>query len=340
MGELRTGIIGVAQGGAKLLTQLSKNKSFKIQAIADDNKEMAQSYAQQYDAQPYDDFRSLIVQEKLDVIFLLLPTYLCRECIHLAAKKGVHIFKGPPLARTVPEAAMWVELMEKCGGKFHIGSPKRFAPGYLHAHQKMLNGQIGKVYLAQVELFFHFQGKFGFRGDPVLSGGGVLLESGYQLIDQIVWNMGPPEQLYSLNTNYCSKGVLPPYRTEDTAVLTMNFSDGAMGNFLCSWMAGADSEKLVLHGTNGRMEATESTLGVYDSVGNVVTEESFQIDEDWLIAQQIRQFADSIFDEEIKPVSTAREHLVNVAIIEAAYLSARTQLPESLKVYGSVFKIE
>ena len=57
------------------------------------------------------------------------------------------------------------------------------------------------------------------------------------------------------------------------------------------------------------------------------------------IAQQIRQFGNTLRDPETKPLSTAREHLVNVAIVESAYLSARTQLPETLGVYGELFDI-
>ena len=342
MNDLRTGIIGVGGYGAKVLAEIGRNDSFIVKAIADRNMELAKGYALQYDATPYDDYRSLIVEEKLDVLFLALPTFLCGECIQLAAKAGIHVFKETPLARTLPEAMQWVEQLEKAQAQFHIGAEKRFAPGYLHAHQFLQKQRIGSVYLVRGECFMSYpdtRGEFGWRGDPVLSGGGVLLEEAYHLIDQIVWSLGTPERLYSLNTNHCSKRTLPPYRTEDTMVLTMKFPDGAMGNLLCSWMTGPSSERLLFHGTEGSMEASPDTLRIYDPKGNVLREENYQVDEAWLISQQIRLFADSLLNPEVKPVNIAREHLVNVAIIEAAYLSGRTQLPESLKVYGSLFKI-
>ena len=79
---------------------------------------------------------------------------------------------------------------------------------------------------------------------------------------------------------------------------------------------------------------------LFDIDGNVIRQESFHVDENWLVSQQLRHFADSLFDPEIKPLSTAKEHLLNVAAIESAYLSARTQMPEDLKLYGPALDIK
>jgi UDP-N-acetyl-2-amino-2-deoxyglucuronate dehydrogenase len=339
MHDLRVGIIGVGGYGALVLKALAANDLYKIQAIADKDRELAREYAQQYDAQPYDDYRSLIVQEKLDVLFLTIPTFLCGECIALAAKGGMHVFKEAPLARSLPEAMQWHDLMEKAGLRFHVSAPKRFAPGFLQGHHVLAGDPIGKIYLLRAESFSHFQGDFKWRGDPVLAGGGVLLEMAYHMVDQIIWNLGVPERLYSLNTSFCSKRVLPPYRTEDTAILAMKFPDGAMGNLISSWMIGKEHELLSLHGTEGTIEVNQNFLRVHDVKGEIIKQDDYQVDEAWMIAQQLRQLGDSLLDPEVKPVSTAKEHLANVAIIESAYLSARTQLPETLKVYGSLLKL-
>jgi len=342
MNELRTGIIGMGGFGAKVLAELGRKDCFTIRAVADQNKELAQEYGVQYEAEPYDDYRSLIVQEDLDVLFLALPTYLCGECINLAVQAGMHIFKEAPLGRNLPEAMQWVQQMEKSGLHFHVSARKRFAPSYQYAHELLVGGSLGKIYLVRGESFIHFpqsRGGFDWRGDPILSGGGVLLEHAYHMIDQIVWNMGTPERLYSINSNFCSKQVLPPYRTEDTAVLTMNFHDGVMGNIIAGWMTGPEQERLIFHGTEGSLEVNAEGWKIFDPGGNIQKKKKYKVDESEMISLQIRQFAESLLDAEVKPQSTAREHLANVAIIESAYLSGRTQLPESLKVYGSLFEI-
>jgi predicted dehydrogenase len=119
----------------------------------------------------------------------------------------------------------------------------------------------------------------------------------------------------------------------------MHFPNGAMGNLVSSWMTGPKQERLVFQGTEGSLECSTDLLRIYDPSGTLMEEEKQELDEDELIGRQVRQFAESVLDAEVTAVSTAREHLANVAIIESAYLSARTQLPESLKVYGSLFEI-
>jgi len=339
MAKLRAGIIGLKEGGEKLLAGLAMSERFEVQAIADRDMELAKKVGAEYGVEPYDDYRRLIVQEKPGVLFLAVPTYQCGECIQLAAKAGTHIYKESPLARSLPEAVQWLDLMQKSGKKFHVGAVKRFHPAYQKAHQLVEEEQIGTVYLVRAEVFFKIEGDFGWRGDPVLSGGGVLLEMAYAMIDQVVWNKGAPERLYSLNTDKCSKRVLPPSRTEDTAVLTMMFPDGTMGNVLCGWMTEPSGERLILHGTEGTIELDRDVLRWLDSAGNVVLKKKYSCSEAELTERQIEYFADLLTDPEVKSVSDGGDHLVNVAIIESAYLSGRTQLPENLKVYGSLFDV-
>ena len=324
--------------GRLVLHELGRNETFVVQAIGDRDRELADDLAQQYEARAYDDYRSLIVEENLDVLFLCLPTFLSNECIRLAAKAGVHVFKESPVARTLPEALQWVELMDKAGCRLHIGAPKRFAPGYLQAHEFLEEGQIGPVYLICAEQFLNYQGSWEWRGDPQLSGGGVLLEQAYHMIDIMVWTMQNPEKVYSLNAKFCSKRVAPPYRTEDAAALIMNFDDGAIGNMVAGWMTGPPSERIVYHGLEGALEAAPNHITLYDAAGAVRNRAEFHVSDEWLIGQQIRQFAHSLLDEKVKPMSRARDHFANIAIVEAAYLSARTQLPEPLKVYGSLLE--
>lgn len=339
MNELAVGIIGIGGYGNAVLKELDHNENFVVRAIADRDRELVEDVAQQYNAQPYDDYRSLIVEENLDVLFLTLPTFLCKECIRLAAREKIHVFKESPLARTLPEAMEMVKMMEKANCHFHVGAQKRFSPGYLEAHNLLTENKIGPVYLIRAEQFLNYQGSWQWRGDPGLAGGGVLLEMAYHLIDQIVWSFDLPERVFSLNNNMCAKRVIPPYRTEDSVILNMQFSGGAMANLVASSMTGPESEKLIFHGVDGTIEVSPDRIHLYDPDHNTIKDVAYDVSQDWLIAQQIRQFADMILDDQVKPISTARQHLANVAVVESAYLSARTRAPETLKVYGELFDI-
>ena len=229
-----------------------------------------------------------------------------------------------------------IRVMEKAGCELVIGSRKRLAPGYSEARELLSQQEIGKVFLIRAEKFFHYEGKWDWRADPGLAGGGVLLESAYQLVDLIHWSVGVPESVYCLSSQECSRKVVPPYRTEDTVMMTMNFADGAIGQLTSSWVSGPETERIVYHGVDGTLDVGLNHLRLYNGEGKLQKDEAYSVSDDWLISQQIKQFADSLLDPDVKPVSTVSEHLNNVSVVEAAYLSARTGMPEDLKVYDSV----
>ncbi|MBN1435589.1 MAG: Gfo/Idh/MocA family oxidoreductase [Sedimentisphaerales bacterium] len=340
MTKLRTAIAGIGGYGQLVLNAIVKNDLLQLTAIADQNREKAANLAQQYEAAAYDDYRSLIVQEELDVLFLALPTFLCGDCIKAAAKRNMHIFKEAPLARTLPEAAQWAKLLKQNNLRFHVSAPKRFSPPYLEAHRLIAQQHIGNIYLVRAESFCDYQDHLNWRSDPILAGGGVLLEQAYHLIDQIIWNLGNPAAIFSLNTAQAGQHLLPPARTEDAVTLTMKFPNDCAASINAAWLTTPEHESLTFHGTQGTIQIQPDRLRIYDSAGKLTNDEQYDIDEQWLIDQQVRHFADSLIDPEIIPVAPAAEHLANVSVIESAYLSNRTQMPEPFTIYGSLFDIQ
>ncbi len=336
MTRLRTGIIGMGQQGRHLLAALTRSDAYDVHAIGDRSRERAEELALQCDARAYDDYRSLIVQEDIEVLYLALPTFLCGECLNLAAKKSLAVFKEAPLGRRLPEALEWVKLLAKANAPFAIGADWRFTPGYRTACDWIQQGRLGQAYLAEGHCFVHRRDPLDWRGDQVLSGGGTLLEQGYHLVDLILANMGTPSTVYCLHTDWANKRLLPPGRTEDTAVVLIRFPNGAMARLSCAWRHGPQHEQLCYHGTEGTIEATPGSVTLRDPAGDIVDQQQFTATPHDIRTTEVDHFADSLRDAEVKPVSRARDHLATVAVIESAYLSTRTKLPEGLQVYGPI----
>ncbi len=336
MNRIRTGVLGLDALGRQTLDALRGHEHIDIVAVADRRSEQAEELASEFDARFYDDNRQLIVQEELDLLVLCIPTYQCLDCIRWAAKEGIHVFKLSPLGRNLPEAQTLVEVMAAAGLQFQVGAARRFAPGYLEAYKHLKNNELGKVYTIQVEYFENYDGPWEYRADPVLAGGGVLLERAYGLLDVLAWCHGVPEKIYALKTGFCSKRVTPPYRTEDTVALTLSYSDGSMGALLAGWMAGPPRESLRFYGVEGSIDVGVNHFNFYRPDGTEVRSFTYNVDEAWLVRQQIRQLADSLLNEEVKPLSVAKEHLQVIGMTDAAYLSCRTGLPEPIKEYGTL----
>ena len=64
-----------------------------------------------------------------------------------------------------------------------------------------------------------------WQTDPKLAGGGVLLYDCYEIIDQIITNFGIPQKVYALGSSTAGDKQQRLYLTENTALLTMKFSD-------------------------------------------------------------------------------------------------------------------
>jgi predicted dehydrogenase len=161
--------------------------------------------------------------------------------------------------------------------------------------------------------------------------GGVLLHDCYRMIDQVVSNFDMPQQVYSLNTNQAQDKQQRLYLTEDTAIVTMKFSDTFIGNFIATRRAGAGpkEEFLKLCGKDIILTAGDTHLTVSDGLGRVVEELKCDGDELACTTELLKSFAGSILSPEThKPYSSGRENLKNMAVIESAYLSARTGFPE------------
>ncbi|UCF43239.1 MAG: hypothetical protein JSV99_11815, partial [Planctomycetota bacterium] len=148
-------------------------------------------------------------------------------------------------------------------------------------------------------------------------------------IDQIVCNFATPQQVYSLNTNTAGDRKQRLYVTEDTVIVTMKFTDTSFGNLIASRVFGPQRTSLKVYGKDKILTVSDTQFTVSDGFGG--TGEEFEYDDNKFVCMTklLENFALSILSpDENKLCSTARENLKNMAVIESAYLSARTGMPE------------
>ena len=89
--------------------------ALRIAAVADTDAEAAARCAATLGAEPYSDFRSLIVEQPLDALFVACPHHAAQGYLKLAAKKRLPVFKRSPLARRFDEALRLTQDFEGAG---------------------------------------------------------------------------------------------------------------------------------------------------------------------------------------------------------------------------------
>ena len=327
--KLKTAILGLEEDGELLLKAASESKYLKIVAVADRDYGLVKKTADEYKCAAYDDYRQLIIQNQLDCLLVGAGLYSCAEYVRMGMKKKFNVLKLPPVARTFEEAAEFVRLAETEKIKFAIANTKRLCQSFLALRQFLQDEGIEQVFLLTAVCNFGGQAQSGWHFDPKLSGGGVLLRNSYDIIDQIVWNFGTPKQVYSLNTNTAGDRQQRLYLTEDTAVVTMNFTDAFFANLTGTRIFGPREEFLRIYGKDKILTVDNTRFVISDSLGQVSEEFRYGYDRFGCLLKVLEDFALGILSpDKNKLCGSGSDNLAAMAVIESAYLSARTSMPE------------
>ncbi len=304
---------------------------FQVKAVADQDRQKAEKTAAEYGCEGYSDYRQLIVQNQLDCLLVAAETHTCDEQLKAAMKRKFSILKLPPPARTFEEAREYVQLAESENVRFAVANAARFRSSYVTAHELILQGHIEHAFLVTACCMMGAAERPAWQTDPKLAGGGVLLYDGYQVVDQILWGLPVPEQVYALAANQAPDKQQRLYLTEDTALVCMKFSEALMGSLTVTRRneIGPAGISLQIHGKGARLTVTDHAVGLDTDDGQ--GDQSWQYDEDeQVIAERLlASFARSLrAPGEHEFPGGAAENLRNMAVLESAYLSARTGFPE------------
>jgi predicted dehydrogenase len=333
-GRLPVAVVGAGDVGAETLDALVRLESVEIVGISDLDAAAAERAGKRLDVPVFTDNRALLVRARPRAAFLSVPTAAATELIVACADRGIHVWKPAPLAGKLDEAIALVNRMDKAGLKLAVGTHRRFAGGYREAHE--LTGAIGEVFLARAHYMFNWGARLGWRGDRASAGGGALLELGYHALDLLLWMLGMPEVVFSLDSCGYRPGergpageLLPVYDTDDTSAMLMRYGGGCMATVVASRRTGPVSEELGLHGRSGSLVASDQTCVLRDVDGNLLERSDAAASPIGARLQQLADFVDAVARGAKTYRCSGRENLLNMAMVEAGYLSGRTGQGES-----------
>ena len=180
------------------------------------------------------------------------------ECV----RNNIPFLMEKPLSLNSEQARPLVEALEKKPIPNMIGYMARNIDSF-RAGKKVIESQAlgkilnvkGTVYVSQL----FKQGK-GWRYDPKVSGGGVLLSQGSHLLDLLYWYFGPVQKINADTLSFYSQGI------EDFCHVMLRFEDGLKGWIDASWSVRFKRKmelRLDILGTNGSLVITDDTLDLF-----------------------------------------------------------------------------
>jgi predicted dehydrogenase len=326
MEPLKVALMGLGHGGLLAAQALMASSWCRLVAVGSQQASRLEAFTAKHPGiAAHDDFRSLIVNSPLDALLVAVPPFVRVNYLPIAAERRLPVWMLTPAARTLDEALQILDLFATAEVPLAISRAYGLDPCL---HEDTIGPEaIGRLFLARGHVLGCDPEDLDWRGDSQRAAGGVLLDRAYGIIDLIIQTMGMPGTVYAAAAGVSRPGTRSPYDTEDTASVVCQFAGGAMAQVAACWTAGPEEWSLDLHGIKGSAHIDDQSVIVRDRAGT--TELLAQARPANLLAPQIEDFLTTVRTSPRRIRSTISEHLAVLAVLEAAYLSARTGEPES-----------
>src|SRR6185312_11969931 len=183
-------IVGCGLIGQKRAKNL---QSAKLLACADIEFEKAAVLAAKYpDCTPYQDWREILQRADVHIVIIATLHAALAEIALAAINAGKHVLIEKPAAKNSMEIRELLGAAQKNKVLVRVGFNHRYHRVFRKARMLIDADAIGEMMFIRGR--YGHGGRLGYdrewRADPVLSGGGELLDQGIHLIDLARWFLG------------------------------------------------------------------------------------------------------------------------------------------------------
>ena len=358
--KLKAGLIGC--GGIadqKYFPGIQANSALcEMVAFCDSNEARAAKAAQTWgtkDAKVYTDYKALIGQKEIDVVFVLTPNALHAPMTIEAFAAGKHVMCEKPMAASTEDAARMVEAWKKSGKQFTVGYQNRFRPDVQALYKMVQAGELGEIYFAKaMAVRRRAVPTWGVFADKALQGGGPLIDIGTHALDMTLWLMNNYEPASVTGSVFFKLGGLQEategnlfgpwdpktYEVEDSAFGFIKMKDGATiilesswalnvlesreaATTLCGTKAGAEirsgvsfpQDELLIN-RGAHGQLFDETLSADGKINFATTEDS-----DSLAAVEMRQWLEALHGKG-EPLVKPEQAFMVTKILDSIYKSA------------------
>ncbi|MCX7834439.1 MAG: Gfo/Idh/MocA family oxidoreductase [bacterium] len=325
---VRVGIIGIGTQAQLIhIPILQKIDGVVIAGVNDLDEIKGKRFAQQHGLKWYDTPEDLFCSG-IDAVFILTPNNSHYPLSIAALNAGLHVLVEKPLARTSNEAEKMIALAEKKERNLLVLMNQRFRTDTRIVKNYLKTGKIGDIYRIRCGWMTKWDrwNRPQWLKDKKISGGGVLMDYGIQLLDLVLWMLKYPKVT---RVSAITKRIGISGNVEDAAIATLYLEKGIVFTLEVSWsLLAPESEAwLVFAGTKGRAYLNPVRIHVFEN-DKIVTQyplrnkKNVDINKD-SYESELRHFVE-VLREGISPGATAKECLQALRVIEAIYESAKT----------------
>jgi predicted dehydrogenase len=306
-------------------------------AVYDTNPSVNKAVAQEFCALAAESVEALLGAD-IDAVYVASPVQAHQAHVRACAQAHKHVLCEKSLGRTVSEAETMVAACKAAGVQFGTAFMMRLQTQHQAAAQMIQAGQLGQPVYARAQLSCWYPPMTGaWRQDPAQGGGGSLIDMGSHCIDLLEMFFGRVKRVSCFVRN-----AVHAYPSEDSAVVMLEFANGALGTVDTFFCVQDNSSKnaLELYGSKGGLLATGTIgQGLAGDMTAYLEAETAGYDAQQLRASggglkiapeprnmyraEIEDFSQALLDGTPNPLS-AEIGLHSQKLVAACYESART----------------
>ncbi|MFC3039862.1 Gfo/Idh/MocA family protein [Virgibacillus xinjiangensis] len=195
-------------------------------AVSDKVPSAMEFYVNEYGVDPYEELDLMLDRDDIDVVSVCTPTGLHAPLAIKAANAGKHIILEKPIAMTLEDTDRIIDACDYNNVKLSIVHPNRFRPVVRELKKILDQNLLGKISHANAIVNWNRNQEYYdqalWRGTKEFDGGALMNQAIHNL-DLLLWFMGEPEQIFSMEATR-----LRQIEAEDVSTGLIKFKSGAL----------------------------------------------------------------------------------------------------------------
>ncbi|MGE0823130.1 MAG: Gfo/Idh/MocA family protein [Candidatus Binatia bacterium] len=315
---LRFGIVGAGGIAHSYALAFADCREAQLVAVSDVRPEAAQALAEIFECRSFTSHEEMASAVALDAVVICAPPVTHPDLTMSFLERHIHVLCEKPFSIDIDSARKMVETARRTRTRLTMASKFRFAEDVIRARGIVTSGILGEIVLFENAFTSRVDMRARWNADPVMSGGGVLIDNGTHSVDLMRYFLGPLAEVQVVEGKRVQN--LP---VEDTVRIFVRSVSGVMGSIDLSWSIDKElGSYLMIYGAQGTVSVgwKESKYRQSSSREWIVFGQGY--DKIQAFRGQIENFCRAIRGED-KLVITPEDALASVEVIAAAYDALR-----------------
>ena len=244
MVSIRWGIIAPGRIAHKFASDFSLIHNHSITSVASTNIERARAFADKYKLSSfYGDYREMLVNEKLDIVYIASPHSFHFEQAKMCLDLGISVLCEKPVTIHSGQLKQLLTLAAEKRLFFMEALWTVFLPTYTQIFEKINNGDIGSIIGVKADFGFHMPFDQDSRLFNPSLGGGSLLDIGIYPLLLATLCLGYPDEIKALAS-------LTELKVDDEMIAILNYNKRGLAQIQSTIRANTRTEAFIF-GDNG-----------------------------------------------------------------------------------------